>query len=300
MKHRLPSLDSLKAFEAAARHLSFSHAAQELFITKGAVSYQIRKLESSLDCALFRRSVRQVYLTNAGQELMQTTHRLFAELERTLDQIRPGDSRHDVLVGVTTYVALRWLSSRISGFNDRHPKVSILLQHPVNAEEFSIQEVDFAIRWCAMDGIKSGKRRLEMPMPLFPVCSPGLLERHGIIVEKQKLSRSDLSSTSLNSIPLLCEDRALDLWQSWYDEQPQALDNPRRTIADANVRTQAAVDGQGWTMADNLMQREIDSDVLVAPFRHQLQGYGYAIESSPGRFLSQNANDLRQWLLDNA
>ena len=137
-------------------------------------------------------------------------------------------------------------------------------------------------------------------MSLFPVCSPDLLERHGFIAEKQKLSRSDLSSTSLNSIPLLCEDRALDLWQSWYDEQSQVLDNPRRTIADANVRTQAAVDGQGWTMADNLMQIELESGALVAPFRHQLQGYGYAIESSPGRFLSQNANDLRQWLLDNA
>ena len=300
MKHRLPSLDGLKVFESAARHLSFSLAAQELFITKGAVSYQIRKLEASLDCALFRRSVRQVYLTNAGQELMKTTQRLFADLNRTLDQIRPGDSRHDVMVGATTYVALRWLSPRISGFNELHPKVSILLQHSVNSEEFSIQEVDFSIRWCAMEGAQSPRRSLEMPMPLFPVCSPLLLERHGIVAEKQSLSRSDLMSAPLNSIPLLCEDRAMDLWQAWFSEQPQALENPRRTIADANVRTQAAVDGQGWTMADGLMQREIDSGVLVAPFRHQLQGYGYAIQSSPGRFLSQNANDLRQWLLDNA
>ena len=79
MKHRLPSLDALKVFESAARHLSFSRAAEELFVTKGAVSYQIRKLETSLDCALFQRAVRQVYLTNAGQELMQVSQRLFVD-----------------------------------------------------------------------------------------------------------------------------------------------------------------------------------------------------------------------------
>ena len=300
MKHRLPSLDALKVFESAARHLSFSRAAEELFVTKGAVSYQIRKLEASLDCALFRRAVRQVYLTNAGQELMQVTQRLFVDLNRTLDQIKSGDSRHDVLVGVTTYVALRWLSSRISGFGERYPEVSILLQHSVNSEEFSIQDVDFAIRWCRMGEVESRKRSVEMPMPLFPVCSPELLERHGMSATSMSLARLDLTASRLNAIPLLCEDRTLDLWQAWYGEQEPALDNPRRTIADANVRTQAAVDGQGWTMADSLLHRELDSGALVAPFRYQLQGYGYVIQSSPGRFLSQNANDLRQWLLDNA
>ena len=72
MKHHLPSLDALKVFESAARQLSFSLAARELCITKGAVSYQIRKLEEDLDCALFRRSVRQVFLTHSGQQLLQT------------------------------------------------------------------------------------------------------------------------------------------------------------------------------------------------------------------------------------
>jgi len=79
MKHPLPSLDALKVFESAARQLSFSEAARELCITKGAVSYQIRRLEEALDCALFQRTVRQVYLTRAGQQLLQTTQRNFSE-----------------------------------------------------------------------------------------------------------------------------------------------------------------------------------------------------------------------------
>jgi len=300
MKHQLPPLDALKVFEAAARLLSFSQAAQELCITKGAVSYQIRRLEEGLDCALFRRSVRQVYLTNAGQQLLQTTQRLFAQLSSTLQRIRPGDSAHDVLVGATTYMALRWLSPRISGFSEHNPEISILLQHSVNAEDFSIQEVDFAIRWCRMEGLQDRNRILELPMPLFPVCSPGLLERYQLQATDTVLEVGDLTRAPLNSIPLLCEDRSLDLWQTWYGRQQPPLQNPRRIIADANVRTQAAVDGQGWTMADALMQRELEVGDLVAPFSHRLEGYGYAIQTSPGRFISQNALKLRQWLVDNA
>ena len=300
MKHYLPRLDALKVFESAARQLSFSLAAHELCITKGAVSYQIRRLEEVLDCALFRRSVRQVYLTNAGQQLLQTTQQLFTQLTSTLQKIRPGDSPHAVLVGATTYVALRWLSPRISGFSEHNPHISILLQHSVNAEDFSIQEVDFAIRWCQMEGQKNRNRALELPMPLFPVCSPGLLQRYAELSANAELEVMDLSRPPLNSIPLLCEDRAMDLWQTWYGQQEQPLLNPRRIIADANVRTQAAVDGQGWTMADALMQRELEVGDLVAPFGHRLEGYGYAFQTSPGRYVSQNALELRQWLVENA
>ncbi len=300
MKHALPTLDALKVFESAARQLSFSLAARELFITKGAVSYQIRKLEQELDCALFRRSVRQVYLTDAGQQLLQTTQRLFADLAHTLDTIKPGDSRHDVFVGATTYVALRWLSPRISEFSAKNPKVSILLQHTVNAEDFHLQEVDFAIRWGRMEGKTRKRRPLEIPMPLFPVCSPRLLENSPGFAGRGDLARAELSRPPLNAIPLLCEERAFDLWQAWFGASAAPLENPRRIIADANVRTQAAVDGLGWTLADEMMQRELDSGALVAPFRHRLDGYGYAIEVPSNRYLGQSAARLMDWLLTQA
>ena len=303
MKHDLPPLDALKVFESAARQLSFSLAARELCITKGAVSYQIRRLEEVLDCALFQRTVRQVYLTHAGQQLLQTTQRSFAELGATIKQIKPGDSAHDVLIGVTTYVALRWLSPRISAFSQTNPDISFLLQHSVNAENFRVQDVDFAIRWCGMDGEISPQRPLELPMPLFPVCSPRLLESAGCA--DTGLRVTDLSQPELASTALLCEDRSLDLWQAWcgkqpYGKQPKALANPRRVIADANVRTQAAIDGQGWTMADALMQRELDAGELVAPFAHQLEGYGYAIQTSQSRYVSRKAQELRSWLVEHA
>ena len=205
-----------------------------------------------------------------------------------------------MLVGATTYVALRWLSPRLSGFSERYPEISILLQHPVNAEDFNIQEVDFAIRWCRMEGADNRSRPLELPMPLFPVCSPGLLERYNQAAGAANLDAVSLGAPPFNSIPLLCEDRTLDLWQLWYGQQTRPLTNPRRVIADANVRTQAAVDGQGWILADALMQRELDSGALVAPFSHRLDGYGYALQAFPGRFISQNALKLRKWLIEHA
>ena len=132
MKHHLPSLDALKVFESAARQLSFTLAAQELCITKGAVSYQIKKLEESLDCALFKRSIRQVFLTNAGQQLLLTTQQLFAGLTQTLGQIKSVDSNYDVHVGVSTYVAMRWLSPRIARFSEQNTDVSVVLRHSVS------------------------------------------------------------------------------------------------------------------------------------------------------------------------
>ena len=297
MKHSLPSLEALKVFESAARHLSFSIAADELCLTKGAVSYQIRKLEKALDCALFRRAVRQVYLTGAGQQLLQTTQQIFSDLEHTLSRIRPGESGNDVLIGATTYVALRWLSPRLAEFNARYPQISILLQHSVNDRDFKIQEVDFAILWCEMKQRHAQGQQIEMPMPLFPVCSPRLLERCDDFEQGRLLARERLAQPPFDSMPLLCEERSFDLWNTWYGNSGPPLPNPRRVIVDANVRTQAAIDGLGWTLADDLMRHELARGLLLAPFGHRLEGYGYAIQAAPGRFLGSAALALRDWLV---
>ena len=101
-------------------------------------------------------------------------------------------------------------------------------------------------------------------------------------------------------MPLLCEDRDFDLWQQWFGIQRAALTNPRRVISDANVRTQAAIDGQGWTMADALMSLELANGTLVAPFNHQLEGYGYGLMASSSRYLSKKAKVLQAWLITEA
>ncbi len=300
MKHALPPLDSLKVFESAARHLSFSQAADELCISKGAVSYQIQKIEQSIDTALFKRSTRQVYLTEAGQKLFLTTGRLFEELGQTLGQLSPGEHEHDVTIGATTYVAMRWLSPRIARFSVQHPDVSMVFQHSVNSEDFKPGDVDIAIRWGACNGKRDASRLLELPMPLYPVCSPALLQKLCLQECPGDIDRRFFNEPPFNSVVLLCEDRPMDLWQAWYGEAQPALSNPRRVVADANVRTQAAIDGQGWTMADALMQAEMKRGELVAPFQHRLSGYGYQLLVSPGRYISRKTRGLIDWLINYA
>jgi len=292
MKHDLPPLDSLKVFEAAARHLSFSRAADQLCLTKGAVSYQVRKLEEQLGCALFRRATRQVYLTEAGQQLLQTTEAVFAQLRERFGQL---DSQHasQVSIAVTTYVAVRWLSANIAGFNKRYPGVSIRLLHSVNDIDFELSEVDLALRWIRSDDTRNCVSLASMPM--FPVCSPALLHRLGYR-EDISLPRQAMSQAPWCDVTLLCEDRSEDYWQDWFASEPLA--NPRLTLSDANVRVQAAIDGQGWMLADALMLNELHSGLLVSPFQHGLNGYGYGLLQASNRPLNQAANDLKLWLAE--
>lgn len=303
MKHSLPSLDSLKPFEAAARHLSFSLAADELCISKGAISYQIRKLEEEIQCTLFKRSVRQVYLTDAGQTLFHTTKQLFQELNHTLDKLQDNKQQASVIIAATTYVASRWLSSRISRFNEEFPNINIMFQHSVNTAEFKLDDVDLAIVWSPRNDREDALRFAEIPMPLFPMISPQLLHTHNLSSTKQ-LNIDTVSQEPLRSIPLLCEDRQEDMWQQWFNSNQTLgstliLTNPHRTISDANVRVQAAVDGQGFILADNLMLNELNNGLLVTPFKETITSYSYAFYASSTRIYSDNALILKDWITKN-
>ena len=296
MKHDLPPLDALKVFEAAARHLSFSLAADELCLTKGAVSYQIRKLEDQLNCALFRRAIRQVYLTEAGQSLLKTTQQVFNDLRQSFELINTSHN-NQVIVAVTTYVAVRWLSANIAGFNEAYPDVPVVFHHSVNSADFKLPDVDMALRWSPCQQKKTADRLMQAPMPMFPVCSPALLEKLGYN-SQVKLPREAMLQPPWCNITLLCEDRTQDFWSEWYGEQDDTLINPRRTLSDANVRVQAAVDSQGWMLADELMRNELDNGLLVSPFEHGLNGYGYVLLREPSRINSRNAELLQQWLAE--
>ena len=298
MKHHLPPLDSLKAFESAARHLSFTQAADELCISKGAISYQIRKLEEHIQCRLFKRVVRQVYLTDAGQALLQTTKHLFSELNDTLQLLQGENRQTGVTIAASTYVAARWLSPRISEFNEKYPDILVRLLHSVNSEDFKLTEVDMAIQWQRSDRKPGSNHFNKIPMHFFPVIAPNLINSLGINCDTA-LNASALIDGPLSSIPLLCEDRHLDLWNEWIaaaiPDSDAILSNPRRIISDANVRVQAAIDGQGFILADALMNSEIENGLLVRPFKAYLDRYGYALLSSPSRILSDQATLLKEW-----
>lgn len=295
MKHNLPQLDSLKVFEAAARHLSFSLAADELCMTKSAVSYQIRKLEEQIQCRLFNRSIRQVYLTKAGQQLFRTTQQLFKELAGTLLRLQGDNQQAAISIAATTYATARWLSPRIARFSEQYPDIAIQFRHSVNAADFKLKDVDLAIRWCRCDNRKDPNRLREIPMPLFPVGSPALLQRIGVTADAPATRL--ILQTQLSKLPLLTEERTQDLWQEWFTYAQLPINNPRRLISDANVRVQAAIDGQGLILADALMQAELEGQLLIPLCQQQLHGYGYALMQTPGRIINQNTQALTEWLV---
>jgi len=233
---------------------------------------------------------------------LHTTSKLFDELDDTLQRLHGENAQAGVSIAATTYVAARWLSSHISLFNEHHSEIAVLLHHSVNSAEFRLADVDLAIRWGQCRKRPDQTHFAQIPMPLFPAISPKLLERIGID-SATHIEVSQLHKKPLQGVPLLCEDRQQDLWQEWLqlssNHTQSELKNPRRTISDANVRVQAAVDGQGLILADNLMLNELDNGSLVAPFNETLNGYGYMFMSASQRILSDNAQTLKTWLTKN-
>ena len=289
MKHSLPPLDSLKAFEAAARRLSITLAAHELCLTKGAVSYQIKRLEQHLGQPLFKRTTRQILLTDAGQMFYQTTQKVFQDLSNQI-RLLNQQHQHNLVIAVTSYVALRWLSPKLASFCAQNPSINVIIQHAINQPHFSIEGVDLSIRWQECKDSFSDETGIQLPMPMFPVASPSLMQRYQLSTDGLDAPENLGQAPSL-SIPLLCEERDLDLWQLWSQGQPLA--NPHHMIEDANVRVQAAIDGQGIMLADALMQTEINNHSLIPISTHQLLGYGYVITPHSAH---PQVRFLMQWL----
>ncbi len=290
MPSRLPPLDSLRAFEAAARHLSFRAAADELHLSKGAISYRIRTLEEALGTALFRRTARSVLLTPAGGRLLDATRESFRLLEAAVTDIRPSDAA-PVRIACTTYVAARWLSPRLAAFGQRHPTIRTHLSHALGVGAAWPEGADIAVMWTRLGHRPPdapGRCVREIPMALYPVGSPELLRGRCL----------PLAPAALVEFALLHEEREPDLWQAWAALAGAARPERDRVIADANVRTQAAIDAQGLTLADELMRAELDAGTLVAPFETRLDGYGYAVFAGERASRHAPTRQLLDWLVD--
>jgi DNA-binding transcriptional LysR family regulator len=289
MKHSLPPLDSLKAFEAAARLLSITLAAEELCLSKGAVSYQVKRLEQHLGQPLFKRTTRQILLTDAGQMLYHTTQKVFQDLSEQLLALNQ-QHQQNLVISVTSYVALRWLSPKLASFCAEHPSIKVIMQHAINQPHLNHPGVDISIAWQACQSSVVDETQIQLPMPMFVVASPSVMHRYGLSAHSLD-TPENLTQSPFQDIPLLYEDRQTDLWQLWCHGLP--LNNPRHVIGDANVRVQAAIDGQGLMLADALMQTEINNHSLMPISSHQLQGFGYVI--SPHTSHPQ-ARLLMRWL----
>src|SRR3954465_10269452 len=170
---RLPSLNGLRAFEAAARHLSFTLAASELNVTQTAISHQIRRLEEELGIRLFIRKNRALALTPKARDYLPGVRAAFNDLRLATDRLLRRDNDHVLTVSTLASLAAKWLLPRLSSFQEAHPGIDVHITTSINRFDLKGGDVDAAIRYGR--GQWPGLRAdWLMADELFPVCSPGL------------------------------------------------------------------------------------------------------------------------------
>ncbi|MFP3741542.1 transcriptional regulator GcvA [Achromobacter sp. SIMBA_011] len=252
----LPALVSLRAFEAAARRLSFSLAGEELFVTQSAISHHIQRLEAELGVALFERRTRAVALTPAGQAYYEQVHAAFTLLRQGTDAIRaPAPARHTLRVGLLASFATRWLAPRLPDFAAAHPDIDLQLLPDIGLADVAGGEVDVAIRYGR--GTWPGVRaRHIMAERLSVVCAPALLAGR-----RRPRTPADLLRHSL----LVSHTRHPFEWDTWSRHHGLDLGRAQTVhLHDYNIVVEAALAGQGLAMGRHRMiAAQLASGALV-------------------------------------
>ena len=282
-------MHALRAFEAAARHLSFSRAAEELNLTHGAVSHALRNLEAELATPLFRRKGNAMLLTDAGQRLASHVRDALARLERGLDDVRGAEgARQTLTVSVLPAFAAHWLLPRLAGFYALHPEIDVVLRATPALADLSRDEADVAIRYGpgCWPGLASEKL---MDEEVFPVCSPGFLDRHPVH-----------EPADLLRVTLLRDVR--QPWEDWFRSAGLAASEPDRgpSYNDAGLLLQSAAAGHGVALArGHLVQEELEAGRLVRLFPDSARAsYAYFVVLPQHRAIAPKVRAFTQWLGD--
>ena len=254
----LPPLVALRAFEAAARHLSFSQAAQELFVTQSAVSHHIQKLESELGVPLFERRTRAVALTAAGHAYYAKVHAAFELLRAGTEETRaPTAARMKLSVGLLASFATRWLAPRLPAFSTAHPGIDLQLRPDIALADVSGGEVDLSIRY-GRGGWPGVRARKLMSERLSLVCAPALLAG----------ARRPRVPQDLLRYPLLASHAKMPFeWQAWATRFGVDLSHATTVhLHDYNIVVEAALAGQGIAMGRHrLIAAQLTSGALIQP-----------------------------------
>lgn len=255
MPRNLPSLNAIRVFEAAARHLSFTRAADELNVTQSAVSRQIQHLESQVGQALFTRNGPRLALTPSGREYHAVVQEGLGVIRRGTDRLFRRRLRPVLTLSATPSVVTKWLVPRLVDFERMHPKVSLHLSATFDLVDFSTStEIDAAIRFGRGQWPGLAAERL-LDDVIFPVCSPQLARR---------LRRPE----DLLEQRLLGEDPHFDLWEHWLAAAGLELAAaPDRLCDDFTVQMEAAALGRGITLTRGLLAADdLRRGRLVCPF----------------------------------
>ncbi|MFZ6731598.1 LysR substrate-binding domain-containing protein [Undibacterium sp. Ji42W] len=282
MPNHLPSLNAIRVFEVAARHLSLVRAAEELHVTHGAVSRQIKQLEVNLGVELFERRNRAIFLTRAGLSLQGTCTDIMRQLEAGLRQLRQADDQ-PLVVSCEPTIAMRWLIPRLGKFRQLHPELEIHLFAAGGSVDLRHGHIDLALRrndfvWDASYHVAKVASEL-----IAPVCIPGLLKQ---------------GKLPLNQQCLLHTASRPDAWPLWQKLSGQtARGKNRATYEHFYLSLQAACAGLGVAMASGYMvEDEIRSRQLLAPHAFMADSTDYVLLSAIPFDEDQRRQVFLNWL----
>lgn len=289
---RVPPPDLLFAFEAAARHLSFTKAAEELSLTQSAVSRQIQALETSLGARLFERRTRSLLLTEAGQRFHQVAHDVLTQLDDAAQKLRGATAARTVTVTTTPGFASLWLIPRLNGYLQANPGVDVRMSASYEMTNLEREGIDLAIRY-APDEEMAGQTAL-FEEAIVPVCSPALAADPARPLREPK---------DLAAHVLLHSDDAKSSWMEWnlwlhahglHDLKPAGT----LQFNQYDQLVQAAMNGQGVALGRLPLLRDLLRDKrLVTPFRKSVvSSRGYFVVRSARAAGNRDVKAFEAWL----
>ncbi len=294
---KIPPLNALRAFEAAARHLSFVAAAEELRVTPAAISHQIKGMEDYLGVSLFKRLKRRVVLTDQGQLILPELKQAFTLIEHAMANLARHEQRDVLTVSATPAFTAKWLLPRIHLFHEQHPDIDVRLDTACDMADLEPSQVDVAIVFGSgkYPGLESKPLRPGVSEMVFPVCSPALLGgKHPL---KQP---TDLRYHTLLHDETIKGEDVLPNWQSWLKSAGVDSVPANRGLRFNNsvLAIDAAVNGQGVALSCGLVVADdLVAGRLVSPFEIPCNlEYNYYVVYPRGR-ASDKAEKFYQWLV---
>lgn len=293
MAVRYPPISALRALEAAARHLSYTRAAEELFVTQSAISHQIKHIEELWNVKLFERKGRRLVLTDPGHALVPVVRDFMRRLTATIEEITDTEENPAALrITLLQSFAFKWLVPRLGHFNHEYPDVNVWISTSDELEDFDSKNADIGIR-LGYGNWSNLFEELLLQEYVFPVCSPRFIDEYGLPEKPEDLL--DLPLLRRNAVDIL------QRWRDWFKDagvvvrkMPKGTQFPQTSLA-----LQAAIDDQGVALARSAhVLDDIKAGRLVRLFPEvkSKSNLSYFIVCIPGRETEPQIAAFRTWL----